>query len=85
MKRSFIALALVIAPLLFAQTKELEVKYIRDSAEYATAARQVYRLATTWLPVIAGVAAYLWSRTRRRVAVPAPSAELPILEPASVA
>lgn len=46
MKRSFIALALFLTPLLFAQT-HLEVKYVRDSAEYSTAARQVYRIATS--------------------------------------
>src|SRR4051794_28430771 len=45
MKRSFIALALFLTPLVFAQS-HLEVKYLRDSAEYATSARQVYRLAT---------------------------------------
>ena len=46
MKRSWIALALFITPLAFAQS-HLEVKYMRDSAEYATAARQAYRMATT--------------------------------------
>jgi len=46
MKRSFIALALFISPLLFAQ-QSLDVKYVRDGAEYATSARQVYRLATS--------------------------------------
>jgi acid phosphatase len=46
MKSSLIALSLAITPLLFAQS-HLEVKYVRDGAEYATAARQVYRQATT--------------------------------------
>src|SRR5690242_3166315 len=46
MKRSAMALALFLTPILFAQN-HLEVKYVRDSAEYATSARQVYRLATS--------------------------------------
>jgi len=46
MKSSFVALALLLSPLLFAQ-QSLDVKYVRDSAEYATSTRQVYRLATS--------------------------------------
>jgi len=62
------------------------VLVVSGSAEApALAGVAVYRLATTWLPVIAGVAAYLWSRTRRRVAVSPVSAELPVLEPATAA
>lgn len=37
--------AAVCAPSAPAATRGLEVKYVRDSAEYATLARQVYRLA----------------------------------------
>ena len=46
MKRSLLVLALFFTPLLSAQ-QSLDVKYVRDGAEYATSARQVYRLATS--------------------------------------
>jgi acid phosphatase len=45
MKRTFATLLLLAAPLAFAQ-QHLELKYVRDGAEYATLTRQVYRSAT---------------------------------------
>lgn len=46
MKRTLALLVVLAAPLALAQ-QHLEIKYVRDSAEYATLSRQVYRLATT--------------------------------------
>jgi len=61
------------------------------SEEQALAGVAIYRLATTWLPVLAGVAAYLWSRaglrapatTRVDVAVAPVLADVAV-EPASL-
>lgn len=47
----------------------------------ALAGVTVYRLVTTWIPVVAGVVAYLWSSTRRIKVSPPP---VPVLEPAPV-
>ena len=51
----------------------------------ALAGIAVYRLVTTWLPVLAGVAAYLWARRRRRAPLPAVAPVLPVLESATAA
>lgn len=49
MKKGWIGLTFIlfcVPPALAQATRGLEIKYVRDSAEYATLSRQVYRMAT---------------------------------------